>query len=150
MFSRQKRLRASLRAAERPLRVARRTARAGFTLIEAVVALALLAVFLAVLGPLIGSSAHGVRSLEQHLALLETARLVATSVPSRDQLAAGELAGDMAGLRWRVAVSPFFGGDTATVTDSRWMPQTVVLRVQSPSGGMVSIETVRLQRKPGQ
>ena len=47
---------------------------AGFTLIEALVALALVAVLLAAIGPLIASSMRGVRSVEQHGALVATAR----------------------------------------------------------------------------
>ena len=122
----------------------------GFTLIEALVALALVAVMLTAIGSLVASAANGTRTLEQHLALVENARLVATSVPRRDELSLGELAGEVLGHRWRATVSPFFGGGSAPVPDSGWIPQSVLLQVWSPSGAILAIETVRLQKRPGQ
>ena len=56
------------------------------------------------------------RSLEQHVALVETARTVAASLPSRTQLAPGEITGEMYGNRWRMGVSPFFGGASTLAT----------------------------------
>jgi general secretion pathway protein I len=119
----------------------------GFTMIEVLVALALVAVMFAAIGSLVASAANGTRTLEQHLALVETARLVATSVPRRAELSLGELAGEVLGYRWRADVSPFFGGGSAPVPDSPWIPQAVLLRVQSPSGAILAIETVRLQKR---
>jgi general secretion pathway protein I len=120
----------------------------GFTMIEALVALALVAVVLTAIGSLVASAANGTRTLEQHLALVETARLVATSVPRRDELSLGELAGEVLGYRWRAETSPFFGGGSAPVPDSPWIPERVLLQVQSPLGAIMAIETVRLQKRP--
>jgi general secretion pathway protein I len=120
----------------------------GFTMIEALVALALVAVMLTAIGSLVASAANGTRTLEQHLALVETARLVATSVPRRDELSLGDLAGEVLGYRWRAEVSPFFGGGSAPVPDSPWIPERVLLQVQSPLGAIMAIETVRLQKRP--
>jgi general secretion pathway protein I len=120
----------------------------GFTMIEALVALALVAVMLTAIGSLVASAANGTRTLEQHLALVETARLVATSVPRRDELSLGDLAGEVLGYRWRAEVSPFFGGGGAPVPDSPWIPERVLLQVQSPLGAIMAIETVRLQKRP--
>ena len=50
-------------------------------MIEAVVTLALVTVVLAAIGYLVAANSRGVRVLEQHVALMETARLVATSIP---------------------------------------------------------------------
>ena len=63
------------------------------------------------------------------------------------QLASGEVTGDLYGNRWRMGVSPFFGGGGAPATDSPWVPEAISIRVQSPSGAVISLETVRLQRK---
>jgi general secretion pathway protein I len=120
----------------------------GFTMVEALVALALVAVMLTAIGSLVALAANGTRTLEQHLALVETARLVATSVPRRDELSLGELAGEVLGYRWRAEVSPFFGGGSAPVPDSPWIPERVLLQVQSPLGAIMAIETVRLQKRP--
>ena len=51
----------------------------GFTMIEALVALALVAVMLTAVGSLVASAAIGTRTQEQHVALVETARLIAAS-----------------------------------------------------------------------
>ena len=120
---------------------------AGFTIIEVLVAIAVVAISLTAIGALTGITTRGVRSLEQHVALVEAARSVAASLPSRTQLASGEITGDLYGNRWRMGVSPFFGGGGALATESPWVPELILIRVQSPSGATISLETVRLQRK---
>jgi general secretion pathway protein I len=127
-----------------------RNGESGFTLIEALVALALVAVLLTAVGSLVASAANGTRTLEQHLALVETARMIASVIPGRGEVSSGDLGGEMLGYRWRADVSPFFGGGSAPVPNSPWIPQGVLVRVQSPSGAILAIETVRLQKRPGQ
>jgi len=121
---------------------------AGFTMIEAVVTLALVTVVLAAIGYLVAANSRGVRILEQHVALMETARLVATSIPRNSEPLPDDLTGEMSGHRWQIRKSPFFDGVPA-VPESRFMPQRVELRVQSPSGAILSLETVRLQNVSG-
>jgi general secretion pathway protein I len=122
----------------------------GFTMIEALVALALVAVMLTAIESLVASTARGTRSLEQHVALVETARLIGTSLPSRKELAAGELDGELLAHRWRADVSPYFGGGSAPIEGSPWIPQTVLLRVQAPSGAILTVASVRLQKRTAQ
>lgn len=118
---------------------------AGFTIIEVLVAIAVVAVSLTAIGALTGVTTRGVRSIEQHVVLVETARTVAASLPARTQLVSGEVAGDLYGSHWRMDVSPFFGSGTPLVSDSLWSPAAISIRVQSPSGAALSLQTIRLQ-----
>jgi general secretion pathway protein I len=120
----------------------------GFTVIEAVVALALVAVLLAAIGSLASTNSHGVRNLEQHVALMQTARLVATGLPRNGEPLPDDLAGEISGYRWQMRVSPFVEQDQI-VPDSRFVPVRIELRVRSPSGAIVSFETLRLQSRSG-
>jgi general secretion pathway protein I len=118
----------------------------GFTVIEAVVALALVAVLLSAIGSLVATNSRGVRELEQHVALIETARLIATGLPRNGEPLPGELAGNLSGYRWEMRLSPFVDQDAA-VPDSRFAPVRIELVVRSPTGATVAFETVRLQSR---
>jgi general secretion pathway protein I len=122
---------------------------AGFTLIEVLVALSVVAVSLVAIGSLIAANVRGVRSLDPHLALTETARAVMTGLPGRNELVPGSISGELADHRWRVDVLPFVTEDPQTQATARWIPQTVVIRVQSPQGGILQLNTVRLRQRVG-
>lgn len=117
----------------------------GFTLIEALVALAIVAIALAPIASLIATSARGVRSIQAHLIRLQTARTIMTALPSRDELMPGILAGALGDERWRVDVAPFLSSKEMP-PQSQWTPQKIVIAVQAPRGAAMTIETVRLQR----
>ncbi len=121
--------------------------RAGFTLIEVVVALAVLAISLTAIGAVAATSARGTRSMEQHLALMETTRIVAATLPRDQEASLDGLTGESLGHRWRISLAPFVGSGIYQMPDSPWIPQTVVVRVRSPSGAIYGFETVRLQRR---
>jgi len=123
---------------------------AGFTIIEVLIALAVVAASLAAIGSLIATSVRGARALEQHVALVRTARAIITGLPRRDELAPGSLAGDLAGYRWRVDVAPFAAGAVDATSGVAWEPQAVVVTVRSPSGALLQLNTVRLRRRPGE
>jgi general secretion pathway protein I len=121
---------------------------AGFTLIEVVVALALVAGALTAIGSLIATTIRGTRSLDQHLSLAETARAIEAALPAREELKAGTTSGEMAGYRWRLDVLPFRANFVDPRSPSPWLPQTVVITVQAPGGPALQINSVRLQRRP--
>jgi len=116
-------------------------------MIEVLVAIAVVAVVLSSIGGLMATTTRGVGTLEQHVVLMETARTVAASLRSREPLPSGGLSGEMFGNRWRIGAAPM--ADSPVLPDSRstWIPQLMTIRVQSPSGAVVDIKTVRLQRR---
>jgi general secretion pathway protein I len=120
---------------------------AGFTLIEVLIAIAVVAVSLTAIGSLMAASIRGTRSLEQHIALVETTRAIVTGLPSREELKLGNLSGNLADHRWRVDVTPFVANNVDPRLATPWVPQEVVIRVQSPGGPIMQVNTVRLRRR---
>jgi general secretion pathway protein I len=123
---------------------------AGFTIIEVLIALAVIAVCLAAIGTVVGVTSRGVRALEQRVALVEVMRSVAASLPPHSARAIVPGVGEILGHRWQVDLAPWLGGDIIEQPNSPWSPQIVTIRVQSPSGAVLALQTVRLQRKPGE
>jgi general secretion pathway protein I len=125
---------------------------AGFTILEVLIALAIVAVSIVAIGSVMSTNSRGVTALENHVALVETAQTVlATAIPQRKQLAPGRLAGQIRDYRWQVDISPV-GGDWAPPDDSKvaWTPELVRVHVRSPSGAQVDLSTVRLMPRPPQ
>jgi general secretion pathway protein I len=122
---------------------------AGFTLIEVLVALAVLAVSLAAIGSLVATNIRATRALDQRLALAATTRAILTGLPYREELAVSNSSGEIAGHRWRLDLLPFVADFVDPRRATPWVPQAVVLRVQSPTGQVLRLDTVRLRRSQG-
>jgi general secretion pathway protein I len=124
---------------------------AGFTLIEVLIALALVAVSVVAIGSLMATNTRGVRSMEQHVALTQATRMVMTAaIPSRAELSPGAVSGQTDDYRWTIDVTPLGGGWTVKDADVPWVPELVRVRVRSPSGAVSDIRTVRLMQRPSQ
>jgi general secretion pathway protein I len=122
---------------------------AGFTIIEVLIALAIVAVSIVAIGSLMATNVRGVRSLEQHVALMQTARTVMTAgLPPHADLQPGTSSGQIDNYRWTVDVMPLGGDWTVPDADIPWVPELVRVRVRSPTGAVSDIRTVRLMRKP--
>ena len=118
---------------------------AGFTIIEVLVALALVAVSMVSIGSLMATNTRGVRSLERHVALMQAARAIMTAgIPPRAELRPGTSSGRTDDYRWTVEVEPLGGGWTVPNADVPWAPELVRVRVTSPTGAVSDIRTVRL------
>jgi general secretion pathway protein I len=120
---------------------------AGFTIVEVLIALAVVAISIVAIGSVMSTNVRGVQALENHVALVETAQTVlATAIPPRKELAPGTLAGQIRDYRWQVDVGPVGGGWVIDNVDAVWIPELVKIRVRSPSGAAIDLETVRLMR----
>jgi general secretion pathway protein I len=119
---------------------------AGFTILEVLIALAIVVVSIVAIGSVMSINSRGVVALENHVALVETAQTVlATAIPLPTELAPGTLGGELRNYRWQVDVSPL-GGDWEPTNDSKvgWTPELVKIHVRSPTGAQVDLSTVRL------
>ena len=124
---------------------------AGFTIIEVLIALAVVAVCIVSIGSVMSTNARGVRSLEQHVALIQTARsAMTTGIPPRAELGPGVLSGELNDHRWQIEIGPLGGDWVVPNADVPWIPQLVKIHVESPSGGAFDLKTVRLMHRPRQ
>ena len=120
----------------------------GFTLIEALVALAIVAAVLGSIGAVIATTVKGTRGIDQRLALSGTAESLLAALPARTLLKPGRQSGELAGHRWRIDVSPM---NVAVASDApqtgRFVPLAVTMRLQAPGGPAMQVTTVRLVPK---
>jgi general secretion pathway protein I len=121
----------------------------GFTLVESLVALAVMMLLLAAIGGLALTSLRSGLYVERHLAHLDITRQIVAGLPARSELAKQQgLSGDMAGYRWRLDTAPYRPDFFSPKSPTPWTPQIIALRVESPNGGVTSVDTVRLVRTP--
>ena len=121
---------------------------AGFTLIEALVALAIVAAVLSSIGAVIATTVQGTRSIDQRLALTGAAETLLAALPARNLLKPGRQSGELAGHRWRIDVSPLSAAVTGEAPQTqRFVPLAVNMRLQAPGGPAIQMTTVRLVPK---
>ena len=118
---------------------------AGFTLIEALVALAIVAIALASVGGLVATVSKGTRSVGQRVTLVAAAESLLTELPARNALVPGRQSGQKDGNRWSVDITPIANRPTG-----KWMPLLVVLDLRAPTGLAMKFTTVRLVPVPQQ
>jgi general secretion pathway protein I len=118
--------------------------RAGFTLIEALVALAIIAAVLSSIGAVIATTVKGTRSIDQRLELTGAAEALLAALPARNLLKPGRQSGELAGHRWRIDVAPMNVAVQETEPGPRFVPLAVSMRLQAPGGPALQFTTVRL------
>ena len=134
------------RGLRRTARAARQNAAAssGFTLIEVVVAIAVLALVLGAIGGAVGTIVKGLRSVDRQLPLLETAQGLLAALPDRSALRPGAQRGTTGAVQWRIDVAPLNGAAAGTGVAAKWMPLLVTVSVQGSDGPPVRLDTIRL------
>jgi general secretion pathway protein I len=124
---------------------------AGFTIIEVLIALAVVAVSVVAIGSVMSTNVRGVRLLEQHVTLMQTARsIMTTGIPPRAELGLVASSGQIDGYQWKIDVGPLGEDWTVPGADVAWIPTFVRVRVRSPSGAVSDLRTVRLMHRPPQ
>ena len=120
----------------------------GFTLIEALVALAIITAVLPSIAMVIGTTVRGTRAIDQKLVLSGTAEPLLAQLPARNLLTPGTQSGELAGHRWRIDVAPL--NAAADTAQARFVPLAVNMRMQAPGGSAIQVTTVRLVPKPAE
>ena len=135
-------------------------AQAGFTLIEALVALALLLAFVSVLGPYLFHARRIADNIDGRVAAQVLLRAILDAPIDRATLASSR-SGDTDGLHWSVTSEPAYveamvPADSAplrtTPADAKdaepkrrnWVPFRLTAKVEWADGHVVSAETLRL------
>jgi general secretion pathway protein I len=114
-------------------------------MIEVLIALAVVAVSIVAIGSVMSTNVRGVRSLEQHVTMIQTVRAVmAADVPPRAELGFGTWSGKTNDHPWRIDVGPMADGSSASNDNAGWIPALVRVQVRSPSGAVMDLSTVRL------
>lgn len=122
----------------------------GFTLVESLVALAVVMILLSAIGGLSASSRRAGLYVERHVTDVENAQQILAGLPARAELANGSLSGEAAGYHWRLEAEPFKADFVDPRAQTRWTPETIVITVQGPSGPPLSLDMIRLVRSGGQ
>lgn len=121
------------------------SAEAGFTLIEALIALAVVGVCLGAIGALTAANLRAVRQVDQRVALVSALRKIEAALPERAKLAA-DLSGEMGGQRFAIISRPDPDPSSSPGERERpaWTPQSLTIRIEGSSGARLDVETVRL------
>jgi prepilin-type N-terminal cleavage/methylation domain-containing protein len=117
---------------------------AGFTLIEALVALALILAFAEVLGPYLFHARRIAANADSRVAAQVLLRSLLDAPFDRSQLENVSRRGETAGLRWQIDTDPVTTG--ALPPQGQWAAFRVTARVSSAGGQIAIAETVRLAK----
>lgn len=118
----------------------------GFTLLEALVALAVTAAGLAAIGQLGFGALSAARRAGNRLDLVLDARAALAALPSRSGSHNGVTSGQFSRDRWRVTSRPFAGVASGGPNNSGWTPELQEINVSNGAGASITLYTVRLRR----
>jgi type II secretory pathway pseudopilin PulG len=121
---------------------------AGFSLLEALVALALVLAFAVVLGPHLSHARRIMADADGRVAAQVLLRSLLDAPFDRSGLANVSRDGETAGLRWRVASEPVAAAPRAAVRPN-WQAYRVTASVMWGADQVITAETIRLRRAQG-
>jgi general secretion pathway protein I len=118
--------------------------RAGFTLLECLVALAVLLAFAAAVRPLLSQARQIMANAEIRLAAQNLLHSLLVNPLNRPSLANPSLEGDSAGLHWRVVAEPVALDFQPPTDNPQWITYRITATVLWGSRHFVTGETLRL------
>jgi prepilin-type N-terminal cleavage/methylation domain-containing protein len=119
--------------------------RAGFTLIEALVAMALLLAFVATLGPYLFQARRIMDKAERRIEAQILLRTLLNAPFDRSHLANAARSGEFNGLQWRIVATPM-AADATTSLNQSWTAYRIAASVSFGAGQIVAAETVELAK----
>jgi type II secretory pathway component PulJ len=123
---------------------------AGFSLLEALVALALVLAFAVVLGPHLSHARRIMADADGRVAAQVLLRSLLDAPFDRSNLANVSRDGETAGLRWRVASEPVAAAAAPRAANRpNWQAYRVTASVMWGADQVITAETIRLRRAPG-
>lgn len=123
---------------------------AGFTLLEALVALAVILAFAAVLGPHLSQARRIMADADGRVAAQVLLRSLLDAPFDRSGVANLSRNGETAGLRWRVASEPVAPATPRVADRPNWQAHRVTASVEWGSDQVISAETIRLRKATAQ
>jgi prepilin-type N-terminal cleavage/methylation domain-containing protein len=118
----------------------------GFTLLEALVALALVLTFAATLGPHLSQARRIVDHAEGRVAAQVLLRSLLDAPFDRSRLAKASRNGETNGLRWSIVTEPVLTAAPGAPDRQRWLPYRLSATVVWGSDQMIAADTIRLGR----
>lgn len=122
---------------------------AGFSLLEALVSLAVVLAFAGVLGPHLSQARRIMADADGRVAAQVLLRSLLDAPFDRSGLANVSRDGETAGLRWRVASEPVVAAARRSADRPNWQAYRVMASVAWGSDQVITAETIRLRRAPG-
>jgi prepilin-type N-terminal cleavage/methylation domain-containing protein len=117
---------------------------AGFTLLEALVALALVLAFAATLGPHLSQARRIMDHAEGRVAAQVLLRSLLDAPFDRSRLAKASRKGEANGLRWSVIAEPVVAAAPGAPERKKWLPYRITASVAWSSDQVMTAETIRL------
>jgi prepilin-type N-terminal cleavage/methylation domain-containing protein len=119
--------------------------RAGFTLLEALVALALLLIFASAIGPHLSQARRIMANAEGRVAAQVLLRSLLNAPFDRSSKAGASQQGETNGLHWRIDTEP--EAAVSAQNQSDWSAFRVVASVTWAPGQVIMAETIRLRKR---